>query len=128
MQHHGNAAPTRRQDRGGGDVAAGGEHHIDRVSADHPPHAHAGQQQAQQLQQLGESAPLQPAGVHAHQTKTLRHQLRFEPIRHPQPAHGPLLFNSFRNSQSGEEMAAGAAGGDQKPGHRVGRHRTPGLT
>ena len=123
MQHDGNATPARRQDRRCGDVAAGGEHHIDRVPADHPPHAHAGEQQPQQLQQLGEPAPLQSAGVHAHQTKAFRHQLRFEPIGHSQPAHGPLLFNGFRNSQSGEEMAAGAAGGDQKPGHRVGRHR-----
>ena len=30
--------------------------------------------------------------------------------------------------QSGEKMAAGAAGGDQKPGHCVGRHRSPCLT
>ena len=80
------------------------------------------------LQGRGLTKLLQPAGFDAHQAKTLWHKLRFESIRHPQPAHGPLTFNGFRNRKSGEEMAAGAAGGDQKPGHCVGRHCSPGLT
>ena len=102
MQNHGNAAPAGRQDRGGGDVAASAEHHIDRIPADRSPHADAGQQQTQQLEQLGEPAPLQAAGVHANQTKAFWHQTRFEPIRNPQPAHGPLIFHSSATAKAGK--------------------------
>ena len=46
MQHHGNAAPARRQDRWRSDVAPRREHRINGFALDHPAHADAGPEQA----------------------------------------------------------------------------------
>ena len=70
--------------------------------------------QPQQLHQLFD--PGLADHRRAHTKQNVRHQLSFEPIGYANPANEPLVFNCFSNGQSGEEMAAGAAGGDQS-GH-----------
>ena len=119
MQHPG-MPPARRQDRGGGDVAAG-EHHIDRVPADHRRTLTLASNSRSNCSSLISPRPA-AAGVHHTSSKRFGTS-SFRADQAPQPAHGPLLFNGFRDSQSGEDAACCRR---HQPGHRVGRH-PPGL-
>jgi hypothetical protein len=48
---------------------------------------------------------------------TARHQLALQSVRHAQPVHIPVGGKSFSDGESREQVATGATGGDQKPGH-----------
>ena len=93
MQHHGNATPARRQDRGGSDSPRG-EHRIDGFTLDHPAHADAGPEQADQLHQFLEATALEATRLHRDQTGSARHQAR--PSRSGTPTQRrPIGCNGF---------------------------------
>lgn len=117
VQHHWHAAASGRQDHRGGDVAAGAEHQLNPLPPDQPAHVTAGQQQPEQLAELAQAPALEAARPHGVQRVAAGHQLPLQPVRHPQPAHRPVRRQGIGDRQGGEEMAPGAAGGDQKPRH-----------
>ena len=128
MQNGGDAAESSREDRRRCDVAAGGEHHLGAFTFQQAPHPKASRHQPQQLPELAQAAALQAPGLNGDQPETFRHQLCFEAVRHTEPAHLPALIETVRHRQGREQVAAGAAGGDQKPGHGGGRPRWWRLT
>ena len=117
MQHHGHAAPARRQDCRGSDVPAGAEDHADALAADQLAHTPAGPEQAQEVEQFLKAAPLQAAGVHGVERDIGGHQFGFEPVGHPQPLELPIGRQGPGHRQGREHMSAGAAGRDQQAGH-----------
>ena len=117
MQNHGNPAPAGRQDRRGGDVAAGAEHQIHAFAADQAAHLAGGGEQAQQLPQFFQAPALEAAGPDRVQGIAAGHQLPFQPVRHPQPVDRPVGWQGLGDGQGGEQVAPGSAGGDQEPGH-----------
>ena len=128
MQHRRYAAEAGREDGRCCDVATRGEHHLDPFPSDQLSDVEPSGQQSQQLHQLVQSAALETSCLDGHQLELLRHQLRFQAVRDAQPTHLPTLGKRFRHGQGGEQVATGAAGGDQKPGHGGGRPRSWRLT
>ena len=121
VQHHGDAAPARRQDRRRGDVAAGAEHHADALPSDQLTHLPGGPQQSHQVGQFAQAAPLQAPGPHRVQRDAARHQFGFQPVGYPQPVQLPIGGQGLGHRQGRKQMAAGAAGCDQQAGHGGGR-------
>ena len=97
MQHHRNAAPAGPKDGRGGDVAPRCEHHIDAIASNQPANVATGRQQAEQLNHFLQAPPLQAASLHGGERVALGNQGGFEPIRYPEPAHGPAVRKRIRN-------------------------------
>ena len=117
VQHHRHAAPAGRQDGRSGDVAATGEHRLDALPADHAPHGTTGPQQLHQVPEFAQAPALEPAGPHRLEWIAAGHQLAFHPVGHAQPLDAPVRRHRIGHRQGWEQVAAGAAGSDQEPGH-----------
>ena len=89
MQKHRSAAPSRRQNCRGCDIATGGEHHTAVLLPDQSANLDGGCQQLQELADFAQPPPLQTTSSHCREPVTPRHQLGFQAIRHSQPAHTP---------------------------------------
>jgi hypothetical protein len=89
MKHHGDVAPSCRQDCWCSDVSACGEDSIDAFPLDQSADAAACGQQLDQLDEFAQSSSLQSTGLDSGEGITAWNQACFQAVGNAHPAHAP---------------------------------------